>query len=166
MPRSGPEGVSPEEIFPFPVRRTPADDRAYFEILTWFVFGAGLNWRIMRAKWPDFQRAFHHFEIARVAKYRERDVDRLLADERIVRNGKKISGTVENARAIQEIVREHGSVTAWLRSFRGDGEALIKAVKKRFHHMGDVTSRMFLTVVGAIEYRTWEPTAEQRRGGT
>jgi 3-methyladenine DNA glycosylase Tag len=164
MPRGGPEGVSPEEIFPFPVGQTPPDDRTYFEILTWFVFGAGLNWRIMRAKWPKFQRAFRGFEIARVAKFNERDIDRLLADTSIVRNGKKITGTIANARELAEIARESGDVTGWLRSFGGDGEALIKAVKKRFHHMGDVTSRMFLTVVGAIDYQTWKPTERQRRG--
>ncbi len=36
MPRSGQEGVSPEEIFPFKIRETPPDDRTYFELLTWF----------------------------------------------------------------------------------------------------------------------------------
>jgi 3-methyladenine DNA glycosylase Tag len=164
MPRGGPEGVSPEEIFPFPVGETPPDDRTYFEILTWFVFGAGLNWRVMRAKWPNFQRAFRRFDIARVAKFSEGDVDRLLEDTGIVRNGKKVTGTVENARVLVQIERDSGDVTAWLRSFGGDGDVLIKAVKKRFHHMGEVTSRMFLTAVGAIEYQTWKPTERQRTG--
>jgi 3-methyladenine DNA glycosylase Tag len=163
MPRSGPEGVSPAEIFPFPIGQTPPDGRAYFEILSWFVFGAGLNWRVLRSKWPNFLRAFRNFEVAKVARFGERDIDRLLADSGIVRNGKKVVGTVENARVLLEIEREHGDVTRRLRSFGGDGDALIAAVKKRFHHMGDVTARMFLTVVGAIEYQTWEPTERQRQ---
>lgn len=164
MPRSGPEGVSPQEIFPFPIGETPPDDRAYFEMLTWFVFGAGLNWRIMRAKWPAFTKAFRNFDPAKVAKFGERDVDRLLADAGIVRNGKKIVGTIANARELQAIAHEGGGMTAWLRAYRGDGDALIKAVQKRFHHIGNVTSRMFLTAVGAIEYQTWKPTARQRSG--
>ena len=164
MPRGGPEGVSPTEIFPFPIGQTPTDERSYFEMLSWFVFGAGLNWRVMRSKWPNFLRAFRKFDVAKVARFDERDIDRLLAYAGIVRNGKKIVGTVENARVLLEIEREHGDTTRWLRSFGGDGDALIRAVKKRFHHMGDVTTRMFLTAVGAIEYQTWEPTERQRRG--
>lgn len=164
MPRSGPEGVSPAEIFPFPIGQTPPDERSYFEILTWFVFGAGLNWRVIRSKWPNFQRAFRGFDVAKVARFGERDIGRLLADRGIVRNEKKVIGTVENARVLLAIEREAGSTTAWLRGFGGDGDALIRSVKQRFHHMGDVTTRMFLTAVGAIEYQTWEPTERQRRG--
>lgn len=164
MPRSGPEGVSPAEIFPFPIGQPPPDERSYFEILTWFVFGAGLNWRVMRSKWPNFRRAFRDFDVAKVARFGERDIDRLLADTGIIRNGRKIVGTVENARELLAIEREAGSTTAWLRSFGGDSDALIRAVKKRLHHMGDVTTRMFLTAVGAIEYQTWEPTERQRLG--
>ena len=164
MPRSGPEGVSPTEIFPFAIGETPTDERAYFEILTWFVFGAGLNWRVMRSKWPNFTKAFKKFDVAKVAKFGEADIDRLLADASIVRNGKKIVGTIANAREIRAIAKEHSGMTAWLRGYRGDGDELIKAVKKRFHHIGETTSRMFLTAVGAIEYQTWKPTARQRSG--
>ena len=164
MPRSGPDGADPTEIFPFPVGETPPDDRAYFAMLTWFVFGAGLNWRVMRSKWPAFEKAFRNFDAAKVAKFSDDDIDRLLADVSIVRNGKKIVSTIANAKELRTIAKEDGGMTAWLRSYGGDGDALIKAVRKRFHHMGDVTSRMFLRCAGAIEYQTWEPTARQRSG--
>lgn len=165
MPRRGPQDVDPTAIFPFKFGDTPADNRAYLEVLSWFVFGAGLNWRIMRTKWPDFLRAFEDFDPEKVAAYGERDIDRLLADERIIRNGKKVVGTVANAREIQAIVSESGGVTAWLRRYGADVESLVRAVKKRFSHMGDVTSRMFLSAVGAIDYGTWEPTERQRGKG-
>lgn len=164
MPRSGPEGVNPTEIFPFQFGKTPADDRACFEMLSWFVFGAGLNWRVLKAKWPDFVRAFDGFDIAKVAAYGERDIDRLLADSTIIRNGKKIHGTVENARAMQALADEHGEMTRWTRSYGTDIETLVRAVKKRFSHMGNVTSRMFLSAAGAIDYPTWKPTERQRAG--
>lgn len=163
MPRSAPN-ADPAEMFPFKAGETPRDDRAYFEMLSWFVFGAGLNWRVLRAKWPNFLAAFKDFEVDAVAGYGETDIDRLLADAGIIRNGKKVVGTVANARALQAIAAEHGGVTAWLRSYGADGDALIKAVKQRFNHMGDTTARIFLTCAGAIEYQTWEPTDRQRRG--
>lgn len=164
MPRPGPEGVSPTEIFPFPVGEPPPDERAYFEMLSWFVFGSGLNWRMMRSKWPAFQRAFAKFNLKKVAAFDDADIDRLLSDEGIIRNGRKITGTIANARAILEIGREDGGMTAWLRAYRGDVPRLIKDVKKRFSHMGDTTAPMFLTCAGAIEYQTWEPTKRQRAG--
>ncbi|MDP9235980.1 MAG: DNA-3-methyladenine glycosylase I [Chloroflexota bacterium] len=164
MPRSGPEGVSPTEMFPFSVGQTPDDDRTYFEMLCWFVFGSGLNWRIMRSKWPNFQRAFRKFNIDKVAMFGEEDIDRLLNDAGIIRNGRKITGTIDNARAIRVIKRAHGGMTPWLRGYGGDTTALIRDVKKHFSHMGDTTARMFLTCVGAIEYQTWEPTERQRLG--
>ena len=79
MPRSGPD-ADPTEIFPFVFGQPPADERAALEMLSWFVFGAGLNWRVMKAKWPAFLRAFKNFEPKAVARFRERDIDRLLAD--------------------------------------------------------------------------------------
>lgn len=164
MPRSTHEGADPSEMFPFPIGVTPADDRQYFEMLTWFAFSSGLNWRVLRSKWPAFAKAFRNFDPAKVAKFGEADVDRLLGNADIVRHGKKIESTIANAHEVQAIVKEHGSVTAWLRSYRTDGEALIGAVRTRFHHIGETTSRMFLTAVGAIEYQTWVPTARQRAG--
>ncbi len=164
MPRSGPQGVDPTEIFPFTFGETPADDRTYFTVLSWFVFGSGLNWRVLKMKWPAFLTAFDGFDPAIVAAYSERDIDRLLADTGIIRNGRKIVGTIENARQLREIATESGDVTSWLRGFGTDIDGLIRAVKKRFSHMGDVTTRMFLSAVGAIEYDSWKPTARQREG--
>ena len=164
MPRSGPQGVDPTEIFPFTFGETPADERAYFTVLSWFVFGSGLNWRVLKGKWPAFLQAFAGFDPATVAKYGEGDIDRLLGDAGIIRNGRKIVGTIENARQLRAIAAEAGGTTAWLRGFGTDVDGLVRAVKKRFSHMGDVTTRMFLSAVGAIEYSSWEPTERQREG--
>ncbi len=163
-PRSRPPNASPTEIFPFPIGTTPTSDRAYFEMLTWFVFAAGLNWKILRAKWPNFDKAFRKFNYTAVAKFNDDDVDRLLANAGIIRHGKKVTSAIENAREVQAIVKEYGSMTAWVRSYRSDAPLLIKDTKKRFHHIGPTTARLFLTCAGAIEYQTWVATARQRGG--
>jgi len=164
MPRSGPQGVDPTEIFPFTFGETPADDRAYFTVLSWFVFGSGLNWRVLKMKWPAILAAFAGFDPAKVARYDERDIDRLLADATIIRNGRKIVGTIENARQLRAIAADAGGMTDWLRGYGSDVDAMTRAIKKRFSHMGDVTTRMFLSAVGAIEYGSWKPTVRQRVG--
>lgn len=164
MPRTRPPAGDPTEIFPFPIGQTPPDDRAYFEMLTWFVFGAGLNYKVLRGKWPNFKKAFKNFNIAAVSKYDADDIDRLLADTGIVRNGKKIVGTIENAGELRAIAKEHGGMTPWIRSYRTDAPVLIKDTTKRFHHIGDTTARLFLTCAGALEYQTWKPTERQKKG--
>ncbi len=71
-----------------------------FEALTLGVFEAGLSWSIVFGKRDAFRRAFHGFDIARVAAVTERDVDRLMQDPSIIRNRAKIRATVENAHAM------------------------------------------------------------------
>ncbi len=77
------------------------DESALFEALTLGVFEAGLSWSIVFGKREAFGRAFHGFDVARVAAMTERDVDRLVQDPSIIRNRAKIQATIENARAMR-----------------------------------------------------------------
>jgi DNA-3-methyladenine glycosylase I len=72
-----------------------------FEALTLGVFQAGLSWSIVFGKRDGFRKAFHGFDIAKVAAMTSRDVDRLLQDASIIRNRRKIQATIDNARAMR-----------------------------------------------------------------
>jgi DNA-3-methyladenine glycosylase I len=76
------------------------EESALFEALTLGVFQAGLSWSVVFGKRDGFRKAFHDFDVARVATMTERDIGRLLRDPSIIRNGAKIHATVENARAM------------------------------------------------------------------
>jgi DNA-3-methyladenine glycosylase I len=76
------------------------DESAMFEALTLGVFQVGLSWAIVFAKRDAFRKAFHGFDIAKVAAMTARDVDRLVQDTSIIRNRSKIQATVDNARAM------------------------------------------------------------------
>ena len=76
------------------------DESALFEALTLGVFQAGLSWSVVFGKRDGFRRAFHGFEVVRVAAMTERDVGRLLQDASIIRNRAKVQATVANARAM------------------------------------------------------------------
>ena len=76
------------------------DEPALFEALTLGVFEAGLSWSIVFGKRDAFRRAFHDFDVTRVAAMTQRDVDRLARDASIIRNRAKIQATVDNARAM------------------------------------------------------------------
>jgi DNA-3-methyladenine glycosylase I len=86
------------------------DERAMFELLSLEAFQSGLSWLIILRKRPGFREAFDGFEPDVVAAYGDRDVARLLADERIVRNRAKVDATVGNARALVALHDEGGSL--------------------------------------------------------
>lgn len=94
----------------FPVR----DDRVLFERLVLEINQAGLSWLTILKKREGFTRAYHAFDIERVARYGARDRARLLRDAGIIRNRLKIDAAIENAKRIRVIQREHGSFVAWL----------------------------------------------------
>ena len=77
------------------------DESALFEALTLGVFQAGLSWEVVFRKREAFQKVFHGFDVARVARMTSGDVDRLVDDASIIRNRAKIEATVDNARAMK-----------------------------------------------------------------
>lgn len=93
------------------------DDRALFELLTLEGAQAGLSWSIVLAKREGYRSAFEGFDVARVAAYGPREVERLVHDARIVRHRGKIEATIGNARAVLEVQRTHGSFARALWSF-------------------------------------------------
>ena len=99
-----------------PPRVRPDGDNGYFEELTKAIFRAGFSWRVVREKWPDFQRAFDGFDLNLVASYQAEHIARLFNDSGIVRNRRKIMGTIENAGRMLESVQTYGSFYHYLRS--------------------------------------------------
>lgn len=74
------------------------DSRALWELLMLEGFQAGLSWLVVLRKREAFQAAFRQFNPAKVARFREDDVERLLQDPRIIRSRAKIDATIHGAR--------------------------------------------------------------------
>lgn len=119
----------------------------YLEVLSKAVFESGMNWRVIENKWPGFREAFDGFEPATVANYSPDDVDRLLADPRIIRNGRKVQATIHNAGAMLAAEQEFGSFGTYLEATRPFDNQLAD-MKKRFKHVGNFGVYYFLYVVG------------------
>ncbi len=90
------------------------DDRLHFEFLVLEAAQAGLNWLTILKKREGYRAAYRGFDPARVARFGERDVRRLLADPRIVRNRLKILSSINNARRFLEVRKEFGSFDAYI----------------------------------------------------
>ena len=80
-----------------------------------------MRWITILRKRENFRRAFKGFDAARVARFTERDIERLLGDAGIVRHRGKIEATIANARAVKKASAEYGSLAALLWSFAPTG---------------------------------------------
>lgn len=89
------------------------DDTRLFEKICLEGFQSGLSWLTILRKRENFRKAFHGFEIARVAAMTEDDVETLLQDAGIIRHGGKIRSTINNAGRALELIEERGSLAAY-----------------------------------------------------
>lgn len=129
-----------------------SDDR-YLAEMAKAVFSAGFSWQVIRNKWPGFEAAFDGFQPNRVAFYADEDLDRLLSDAAIVRNGQKITATIANARFIVETTKAHGSFGAFLNAWPADDQAgLLAHLAKHGSRLGGATAQYFLRFSG---YDAW-----------
>ena len=112
------------------------DDRKLFEFLILEGAQAGLSWTTILNKRKNYRKAFDGFRAEKIARYRPRDVKRLLADSGIVRNRLKIAAAIQNAKAFLVAQKEFGSFDTYLWSFVGG-----KPKQNRWRKMGQVPAR-------------------------
>lgn len=93
------------------------DDRRHFEFLVLDAFQAGLSWAIVLKKREGFRRAFAGFDPARVARFSDARLEKLLTDDSIIRNRLKVFAARTNARAFVAVQREFGSFDDYIWRF-------------------------------------------------
>lgn len=124
------------------------DDRILSEF-TKRIFQAGFNWQVVEDKWSGFEAAFHHFDIARNAMMSDEDIDALLQNTAIIRNGAKIQSVRDNAVFLSELAGQHGSaamvIGAWPQE---DQIGLMELLKSRGNRLGGLTGQYALRFLG------------------
>jgi len=135
------------------------DDCALFELVTLEGAQAGLSWSTILNKRAGYRAAFAGFDVERVARYGDADVERLVHDASIVRHRGKIESTINNARAIKGVQEEFGTFDAYVWAFV-DGApiatevsiALSKDLKRRgFRFVGPTTVYAFMQAAGLVD---------------
>ena len=112
-----------DEEWGFPV----TDDIRLFEKMCLEGFQAGLSWITILRKRENFRKAFKGFDFHKVAKFTEKDVERLLQDEGIIRHRGKIEATINNAKRAIELIEEQGSLAHYFWSFEPDDVGVRKS---------------------------------------
>jgi DNA-3-methyladenine glycosylase I len=167
VPEADPEYVAyHDDEWGVPAR----DDRHLFEMLTLEGAQAGLSWSTILRKREGYRKAFANFDAARVARFSDTKVERLLADPGIVRNRLKVESTVNNARRVLELeslsdylwsfVDGEPKVNRWrkmgeLPAETAESKAMSKDLKKRgFRFVGPTVCYAFMQACGLVNDHT------------
>jgi 3-methyladenine DNA glycosylase Tag len=149
--RHGGEKAVEERLYTVKTRgqlKAIKDDRWLAEISK-RIFQAGFVWKIIEAKWPGFEEAFHGFDVSRVAHLSDDEIDALLKDTRIVRNGQKIMAVRDNAVFLSDLQKEHKTAAAFFAGWPvNDQVGLLELMKKRGSRLGGMTGCYFLRFMG------------------
>ena len=146
------------------------DDRELFEMLVLESFQSGLSWLTILRKRDAFRRAFDGWDVAKIAAYGDRDVERLLGDAGIVRHRGKIEATIANAVATHALQEDGATLDDLLWRFAPDGDgarppasgsdllpatpestAMAKELKRRgFRFVGPTTAYSLMEAAGLV----------------
>ena len=151
--KGGPDAL--ETLLPAP---TPPDALAripedrWLAQLTKCVFQAGFNWQVIETKWDGFETAFHGFDVDRCAFLHDEDLDSLMSNTAIVRNGPKIRTVIDNAHFLQSL-RDRGGAGAVLGGWPStDYIGLLAFMKSGGSRIGGNTGQYAMRFMGRDSY--------------
>ena len=128
------------------------DDNELFGRLILEINQAGLSWITILKKENNFRKAYANFNVKVVAKFNEKDIQRLLSDPGIIRNKLKVNAAIYNANAILTIQENFGSFKQWLdlNHYRNKAE-WVKLFKNTFKFTGSEITNEFLMSIGYLD---------------
>ncbi|MFB3854821.1 MAG: DNA-3-methyladenine glycosylase I [Vicinamibacterales bacterium] len=146
------------------------DDRKLFEMIVLDGAQAGLSWLTILRRREAYRKAFANFDPARVARFGEARIEKLLLDSGIIRNRLKIESAVANARAFLAVQKEFGTFDAYIWQFTGnntiqnawqrldqipartaESDRMSKDLKKRgFSFIGSTICYAFMQAAGMV----------------
>jgi DNA-3-methyladenine glycosylase I len=158
------------------------DDRELFEMLILEGAQAGLSWITILRKRGNYRNAYDNFEAKKIARYDQKKIKQLLANEGIVRNKLKIAASISNAKTFLEIQKEFGSFNAYIWQFvdgkakrnapkslkdipstTQESDAMNKDLKKRgFKFVGSTICYAFMQAVGMVDDHTQDCFRKRR----
>jgi DNA-3-methyladenine glycosylase I len=147
------------------------DERHLFELLVLEGAQAGLSWSTILHKRENYRKAFAGFDAQKVARFGQRDVERLMADAGIVRNRLKIESAIANSRATLELdggldglvwsfvgdepLRNRWKTVAEIPAETAESKAMSKELKRRgFRFVGPTVCYAFMQACGLVDDHT------------
>ncbi len=136
-----------DQLYGFPIH----DDNALFGRLILEINQAGLSWETILKKETAFKKAYHQYNIKKIAAYNTADFERLMSNPGIIRNRLKIQAAIENAKAILQLQKEYGSFEKWIAFHHPKSkEEWVKVFKQYFKFTGGEIVNEFLMSIGYL----------------
>lgn len=136
-----------DEVYGRPIR----DDARLFKWLVIELNQAGLSWDLVLKRERSFVDAYRGFDIAKVAAFDDREIERLLDDSGVIRHRGKIEAAIANARTILGLCETHGSFAGWLDAHHPrELDAWVKLFRKTFRFTGPEIVNEFLMCAGYL----------------
>ncbi len=120
--------------------RPEHDDQKLFEFLILEGAQAGLSWITILKRREGYRKAFSNFDVKKVAKYNQKQKEKLLKDESIIRNRLKISSAVNNAQQFLKVQQEFGTFDKYIWSFVNN-----KPIKNKFKKLSDLPASTLIS---------------------
>lgn len=128
----------------------PKNDAEFLEVMAEIIFISGFRWSLVHSRWPKIRKAFHNFDINKVANEK---IENLLKKDGIIKNRSKINAIIENAKICREIIKKYGSMDKLVKTIqiKNKKEPLfnptVREEMRRFVKIGHTTSRWLAYVV-------------------
>ncbi len=136
------------------------DDR-FLAMMCKAINQAGFNWTVIENKWPQFEEAFHGFDVKRLAFKSPEEWEAYVQDKRVVRNWTKIKAMMINANFVNYTADEHGSFAQFIANWpTSDQIGLMAHLKKNGSRLGGNTGFWFLRYVGKDCFTTTHDTIQ------
>lgn len=121
-------------------------DNDMFKAISLEIMQVGLSWHIILKKKKELEKAFFNFDIKKLSKLKEKDINKLLLNKEIIRHKGKIEAIINNAKCIENI-----NFCEYIYSLKPDTKIILKELKKLgFKFIGEMTTKSFLESIGII----------------
>ena len=124
------------------------DDQKLFEFLILEGAQAGLSWITILKRREGYRKAFSNFDVKKVAKYNQKQIDKLLKDESIIRNRLKVNSAVNNARQFLKVQQEFGTFDKYIWSFVNN-----KPIKNKFKKLLDLPASTLISEKMSTDFK-------------
>lgn len=140
-------------------------DAYYLSMMSRRVFRAGLQHKMVDAKWPRFEVVFNGFEPLPITHYSDEKLEKAMQQEGIIAHWGKIKSIRHNAQFIQQMSQAHNGFGRWLAEWPNDDcVGLWKTLKTKAAHMGGQSGPAFLRMVGKDTFLLTDDVVAALRG--
>ena len=124
----------------------PKNDNEFLEQISFIRFVSGFRYSVVDARWPQIRKAFHGFNVKKLASATDKDVEKFMGAKGMIRNRGKINDVIKNAKLCAEIEKQHGTVLKWIDAIKKQHKkdpllsSSLQEEVRRFHGIGEMTS--------------------------